>query len=1276
MPNNPLDFRTKPWLRQPVKALTTAPIITALTPSSGRTAGGDSVVISGSNFRRSSSGAFPSVLFGVTAGTVTAIAADGTSITVTSPVTATAGYVDVTVTNPDIIESDSIIGAFLYYAGSLIDITPAYSLTSGGVNVIVRGVSLVSGSVFTFGGTLATSVTFIDDTQFSMTVPAHVAGWVDVVMTEPGGSISRLDNGFQYTTLARGSDIRRFPGTTVNKNLGSQPWTASFKIDGQSNRPIAGEEVQITDPFDGGRVIYHGLIQQAQLEYEGLIDQLVWSTQAGDFQYMLNKYRPFGSFVAASASEVVTTLMGKYAPDFLLTFVQTKLAPVTVNFDGTKTMSEALDIIARAIGGGRWYLDGRTLHFFNPPAPATVVIPSGSTGTGADFTVPVLSLGNSLGSTEQYTKAYYAVRVTFLYSNGTESRLGPTSNAIASDGSHFLTVTSLPIGNNPSGAITCIGRKVYYLQGSNGLANAVQLNDNVTVAVSFAPLADVQPSVGDNTFGDPVTVTAGGDGSTQQAITFKPSLQSTPFYWSGFDAGLIFEMGGTPKFSTVTSKADLRGGFQVSILPSGSVGLVGAQAYGYWVQFACNLVYPDGSSTQLSDWTSNAYNPFAGFFFANIADTAHGQLPTYTCFYNPSAITAPLINGKKPYQINLWMRIVGQRFATAGAGGAGGADDRPGNNVPQMFGACPYYDGLDANGPTLNASPLDTSTVVDVAPANLGVQPVLVPGTTDPTYIWPNPDGPYLEDYANPNTINDTDPLLLREGESGSQPFCVMEDITQLRNRIKAYGASSVVIADAAAGTFSLSVANGGVFPVNGGQVIAANGVQVDFFSVSSAMTSSAGTITPAKLLLTKPLPQAIPNGTSLSFYCLAEDKDAQAKRGRIELDSLGNKTDGVHEYIINDQSLNTTQAVYLRANAELSIYKDPILTIRYSTRDPLTRPGARVTIDLSSPPCKGVFLIQQVTVDQIRDEGDALAPRYTVVATNVLYDLTNFFLLLTADSQLAGAGPQSPLSSGDNSQVGVIPSTVNQVASGSSDFDASAQSITKYTCFGCVASASINISAMIGATGWNATGNSSTTHVEDQSGYSWIRCGSTTTGNANASTAQTVIGQRAEFNPYMRLRIRIAGAIPGPNTGHQRWWIGYKETNAPIFVNSDSQVGVGRGFGLCYRAAGGANTLDGGWTLWTADNSVFVTGDVISQAPLLQNGIYDIIIAASGNGAYFTATVNGFTSKVMAIPQAVLSRDLLWAAFQYQTINAEPVSYDFLSCLLQRDIRFGDVAP
>lgn len=1250
--HNPLSFKTEPWLRKPVQGFTTTPFITSVTPNSGRTAGGDSVVIVGSNFRLGPDGSKPTVHFGSTLATVVSVSADGTTLTCTSPLGSDSGYVDITVTLYS-NESATVTSGFLYYAGELISVSPAYALTSGGTQVTVKGVGLPSGATFTFGGTLATGVIFIDDTQYVMTVPAHVAGFVDVTMQEAGGHVSTITTGFQYTTLARGTDVRRFPGMNIQKALGSQPWTAKFSFDGNTNKPVAGEEIQITDAFDSGRVLFHGMIQIADQKYEGQIDQLVWECQAADFQYMMNKYRPIGSFTSVSASEVVRTLMGKYATDFDLTYVQSKLAFVTLTFDGTKTMSEVLDVIAKAIGGGRWYLDGRALHFFNPPAPTTIIIPAGSTGTGADFTTPVLSIGNVLGSTAQYAKAYYAVRVTFLYSNGTESRLGPTSNAIASDGSHFLTVTSLPIGNNPGGGITCVGRKVYYLQGANSLAVAVELDDNVTTSFSFAPLSTINPTSGTNKIGDPVTVSDSNstNGASAQAITFVPVFHCIPFYWIGADAGMMFEFGGTPKFTSVSSRADLRGGFQLGLAASNTVGLA-ASAYAKWVQFAINLVYPDGSTTQLSDWHGNTLNPFEGLFLGNIT-AGSTALPSYTCFYEPSSIAAPLVNGKKPYQINLFMRVLGLRLISAG----GGANDvKSQDSSAQWISSCPYYDGVGDAGPTSGGSALDTTTVVDQQPIDFGQQPPQAPGSTQQTYIWPNPDGPYLEDSPAPHDIDDDDLDLLHE-DSGSQPFVSTDDITQLRNRVKVYGASSVTVADAAAGDNAVSIANPDVFPQNGGKVVAANGVELSFFSVSSKIDFTS---TPAKLLLTAPLQAAIPNGTVVSFYCIAEDKAAQKKRGLIELDSLGHATDGVHEFVIRDQSLNTTQAVYLRANAELSIFKDPITTIKYATRDPLTKPGKRVVVNLTNPPCQGTFLIQSVVIDQIRDEGDQLAPRYTVTASSVFYDLTNFLLLLTADSQLAGAGSQTSQGGGGASQVGVVAAAVQQASGGAASvLDPTAMmGMIGYHSYGVAATTGTNITGIVGQGSWGFSGNNSTVAVSDDSAFCWIRGSSTGLGNANALTQQSS-GWRANFNPRLRLFLRLSSAPT-----NQRWWIGWKVSSAPIFPNSDT-IASAHGYGLRYSTTAG----DAGWTLWTYDNVTFVADThPITQAPLVQNATYDIEIITTGGGAYFYASVNGYTSPAMAIPQSISRRDLLFACFQYQIVLAVPVSYDFRRGYLGRD--------
>lgn len=1261
-PKNPLPPFTRGPQIQQLQPISTDPKVISLTPNSGRTGGGDSVVIAGKRFKSAPDGTLPTVTFGGVAATVTAVAADGTSITVTTPASANVGYVDIVVTNPQPNQSVTFAGGFLYYAGTITSVTPAYANTSGGVQVTIKGVSLQVGATFTFGGVAATSVTHIDDTQYVVTVPSNAAGYVDVVMTETGGHTSTIRNGFQYTTLARGTDIRRSPGIQISKALGNGSWTAKFSLDGQTNKPVSGEEIQITDAFDSGRVLFHGQIQMADQNYEGQTNQLRWDCTGGDFQYMLNKYRPFGSYTAVNADLVVRDLMSKYTSDFDLTFVQTNLAPVTLTFDGTKTMSESLDIIARAIGGGRWYLDARQLHFFNPPAPTTIVVPAGSTGTGADFTAAVLSLGSALGTTQTYTQAYYAIRVSFLYSNGTESRLGPTSNVIPSDGQHYLTATSLPIGLNPSGSITVVGRRIYYLQGTNDVALAAEIDDNSTTTFSFAPLTTVPPTVGTNLVGSVSTQTSTGatSGTATQATAFKPTFSADPFYYIGTDLGPIFEFGGTPQFTIVSTQAQLRGGQCIQLVPPTAA----ANSYAYWVKFAITLTYPDGSTTQMSDPAGNSTNPFGGLFFGNVTAFSPGQAAQWTCFYYPGVVSAPLVNGQEPVYINLFMQVVGSRNYSAGGGGGGGANDvAVANPIWQQVGNVPYYDGTNANGATSGGNQL-SSQVVAQSTTDFGQQPAQVPGQVQLTYVWPNPDGPYLEDYRNPSDITDTNPYLLHGGdddESGSQPFMSTEDITQLRNRVKVYGASSVTVLDANAGDNAIAIANPAIFPIGGGTVVAANGVQISFFSVSSQITS---TNTPAKLLLTAPLTAAIPNGTTISFYCMAEDKGSQTKRGQIELDSHGNPTDGVHEYVVIDQSLDTTQSVYLRANAELAIFKDPIITIKYATREP-TFPGSRVNVNLTDPPCIGTFLIQDVEIDQVRDDGDQLAPRYTVTATSVFYDLTNFLLLLTAGSQVAGAGSQSSVSGGSNSSVGVLNSAAQQALSSSSS-SVSISGIRGVVAYSSAILGSTTPIAILASTqSW--TGNNSTTVVSDNRA-SWLRLTSTAVGNAN-SVSMSALSFRLVENPMYKCYFRI------PTTSsilNQRWWIGFKQSASPIFPNADSITGGGPGIGVRFSTT--AN--DASFRLFTSDNVTQTMGDTLSKISIVAGYEYDMTIQVIGGGAAFTVTMSSYLSstgalvatdnRTLAIPQGAINTTLAFAHFQYQTINGITVAMDMLRVYLQ----------
>ena len=74
--------------------------------------------------------------------------------------------------------------------------------TTGGAGgsgiVIVRYLTPVANPTVTFGGTSATDVTVVNSTTITATVPAHVAGTADVVVTNYDGQSATLTNGYTF----------------------------------------------------------------------------------------------------------------------------------------------------------------------------------------------------------------------------------------------------------------------------------------------------------------------------------------------------------------------------------------------------------------------------------------------------------------------------------------------------------------------------------------------------------------------------------------------------------------------------------------------------------------------------------------------------------------------------------------------------------------------------------------------------------------------------------------------------------------------------------------------------------------------------------------------------------------------------------------------------------------------------------------------------------------------------------------------------------------------
>ncbi len=172
--------------------LTPAPILTAVSPASGPSAGGTAVTLTGQNF--------------VSGATVTFGGATANSVVVVSATQITAntsahsqGSVNVVETNPD-GQSATLASAFAFVAPAPIvtSVSPKTGLTAGGTAVTVMGRNFMSGATVTFGAVAATSVVVASATQIKAVAPPGKPGGVNVVVTNPDGQSGTLGSGFIY----------------------------------------------------------------------------------------------------------------------------------------------------------------------------------------------------------------------------------------------------------------------------------------------------------------------------------------------------------------------------------------------------------------------------------------------------------------------------------------------------------------------------------------------------------------------------------------------------------------------------------------------------------------------------------------------------------------------------------------------------------------------------------------------------------------------------------------------------------------------------------------------------------------------------------------------------------------------------------------------------------------------------------------------------------------------------------------------------------------------
>ena len=172
-----------------------APTVSGISPNSGPTGGGTTVIITGSGFTDATS-----VRFGATS--VPAFAVNSsTRITATSP--AGTGIVDVTVTNAGGTSTPSAADQFTYSTGAptVTGLSPNSGPTGGGTTVIITGTGFTDATSVRFGSTSAPAFAVNSSTRITATSPAGTAGTVDVTVANSGGTSTPTSaDRFTYST--------------------------------------------------------------------------------------------------------------------------------------------------------------------------------------------------------------------------------------------------------------------------------------------------------------------------------------------------------------------------------------------------------------------------------------------------------------------------------------------------------------------------------------------------------------------------------------------------------------------------------------------------------------------------------------------------------------------------------------------------------------------------------------------------------------------------------------------------------------------------------------------------------------------------------------------------------------------------------------------------------------------------------------------------------------------------------------------------------------------
>ncbi|MBV9950386.1 MAG: IPT/TIG domain-containing protein [Acidimicrobiia bacterium] len=234
-----------------------APASLDLSPSTGPAAGGTAVALTGTHLADTTG-----VLVCGQAGTDLDVVSD-TEVDFTTPA-GSVGSCNVVVQTSD-SGATTLTNGFRYFAvPTVTSVDPTEGPVAGGVAVTIHGSGFTGATSVTFGDAEATDVDVVDGTTITATLPAHVAGTVDVVVTTPDASGTGAD-AFTYDSPASFLTVSPVAGPTAGGTTITISGAGLATTSGVTVGGTAASDVTVQDDTKVTAVVPAGALGEADV---------------------------------------------------------------------------------------------------------------------------------------------------------------------------------------------------------------------------------------------------------------------------------------------------------------------------------------------------------------------------------------------------------------------------------------------------------------------------------------------------------------------------------------------------------------------------------------------------------------------------------------------------------------------------------------------------------------------------------------------------------------------------------------------------------------------------------------------------------------------------------------------------------------------------------------------------------------------------------------------------------------------------------------------------